>query len=136
MKILIVSLLAAIFVSGWAYVFYILYNNFQILRLRRENPIGDWKVFKMNDCEWVAARTLDEAKQTLATMVMVDGVVNDAFEEEFCENPHALSEDDLDTNTYTDDLSDPKSQKRTFREQLSDLYRSNSLPCYFASTEY
>lgn len=40
------------------------------------------KIFKMNDMEWVAAETLEEAKQCLAETIN-NGIVDKDFEDEF-----------------------------------------------------
>jgi hypothetical protein len=60
------------------------------------------KIYKMNEYDWVAAETLDEAKQALADTVN-DGKIGPEFEDEFIENPYEVSEEELNILKLVDD---------------------------------
>lgn len=89
------------------------------------------KVFAMNDCDWMAAETLEEA-----TAAYVKDFTGGREEHDVLDNPTEL----------TDVEAEPP-VKRTFREQRgrdgqADLQLSKLIaegqkfPCFFASTEY
>lgn len=92
------------------------------------------KIFKMNDADWVAAATLDEAKKCLAEMFS-DGNVTKDFEEEFIDQPHELDEAALTTLQFVDEEVEP-SVKRSFKDELAArIGRGEEFPQHFASTE-
>jgi len=94
------------------------------------------KVFRMNDHDWVAAETREQAEQ-FYRHVEVDEC--DLTEEEFREEqegqvPHELGSAAMTNLLFTDD--DGKT-KRTFQDQLDRLVEEKAeFPCIFASTEY
>lgn len=93
------------------------------------------KVFAMNDCDWYAAQTAEEAASCMAeTMgyksadeLRADGIIEAG-------HPRELSGEQLDKLKFFDEDADIT---RTFREHLDLLIiRGASLPCFFASTEF
>lgn len=92
------------------------------------------KIYKMNDCDWIAAENLDEAKLCLA--VLIDrGVVDAKFEEEYLDDPYEISEEQWDKLKFVDE-DDPK-DVRSFREELQRMMdKGTKFPAFFASTEY
>lgn len=116
------------------------------------------KIWKMNECDWVAAETLKDAKQCMADTVG-NGVVDDKFEEEFLEDPEEISEESMDKYTLGDedkqweasqaaDAQDELSWEEymeknyysklpSFRQALAKrIEAGDKPPFFFASTEY
>ena len=90
------------------------------------------KIFKMNDCDWVAAKTLEEAKLCLAKQ-MANGVVDEKFEEEFLDCPYELSEEDTERLKFVDENG---KTTRSFKiELLRRINGGEEFPQHFASTE-
>lgn len=88
---------------------------------------GVIRVYRMNDYDWVAARSLEEAKAEYLGTVTVDGP--GAFD-----NPKQLTDEEMLTTMFTDDDG---FGMLTFAERLSILVSSNTkFPCMFASTEW
>jgi hypothetical protein len=97
--------------------------------------VSDVKIFKLNDCDWVAATSLDEAIGCLATCVS-NGVVDDDFREEFLDDPYELNDADLDQLKFREE-DEPETEWRTFRAELQlRLEAGAKPPFFFASTEY
>jgi hypothetical protein len=87
------------------------------------------KIFGMNDCDWVAARTIEEARDFYRTFV--GKAAFEEYEEEGCE-PH--EEQRINNLPYTDD---EHPQPITFAEQLQRMIASGEqFPAFFATTEY
>jgi hypothetical protein len=84
------------------------------------------KVFAMNDFDWWAAETLEEAKLGYLKergMEEADGPFDD---------PHELDEEAMNHFQFNEDDG-----KRSFREQLERMVSSGQkFPAFFASTEY
>lgn len=94
------------------------------------NDINGIKIWNMDDCDWYAGRSLDEA---CALYKEHTGEMPDP------ENVSELSSDDLDRLKFIVDepnrVADPK--RISFREQLQNLVDAGeTFPFYFASTEY
>ena len=91
---------------------------------------GVMKIFSMNDCDWMAAETLEEAKAAyLAECWSGTGELDeDAFDD-----PDEISAAQYDGLLF----SDEDGTKRTFREQLQRMMESGreKFPTFFASTE-
>lgn len=92
------------------------------------------RVFRMNDCEWWLATTLEQAK---ADYMKTVGPMpeEDAFDE-----PHELSDDEL-LKLHFVDMDDGEraigKSRRTFREELSLQRAADPVtPRLFACTEY
>lgn len=82
------------------------------------------KIFQLNDCDWWAAESLQDAKDDyIAT-------VGDDYE---FDNPHELDEVTMDRlRFYEEDGS-----YRTFARELRRRIKSGQkFPCFFASTEW
>lgn len=96
------------------------------LRYREEKKwvsVKEIKLFKMNDYDWWAARSIEEAVQDYKTFCGEDGI----------KNPHELSEEEMNRLIFKDD----DGESRTFNEQLKkEIDRGAEFPCMFASTEY
>jgi hypothetical protein len=102
--------------------------------------IGGMKIFAMNDCDWYAARTEEEALQCMADTLSCKSVdecraeyVQDGL---ICE----LSEESLDVLKFHDegDGQDPETERTlTFRELLTELTTDVDMePTFLASTEF
>ncbi len=89
------------------------------------------KVFQMNDCDWMAAATPEEAKAAYSLFNHLD-----IPEEEMLEFPRELTDEEMDRLRYVDTEVQPESH-RTFREQLQHMIETGeTFPTFFASTEY
>ena len=100
-----------------------------------------WRVFKMDDCDWWLARTLEEARQSYQHETGVD--------DEAIEDARELSDEEMDRLTFVDvdDGERPVAEsRRSFREELRQrvelrerLKAEHGIepkPELFASTEY
>ena len=97
--------------------------------------MSEVKIWKMNDCDWVAAETLGQAKQCLADTVG-SGTVNKEFEDEFLDEPEALSPFEMKTLKFRDEDA-PKEKEISFKERLQFMIASGEkFPTFFASTEF
>lgn len=86
-----------------------------------------WRVYKLNDCDWWVARTLEEAK---ASFQATCGPMDD---EEAFDEPYELTDADMDRLKIVDH-DDPKTPAMTFRQYLDAM--APTKPDMFASTEY
>lgn len=90
------------------------------------------KIFMLNDYEWWAAETLQQAIDAYQKDYQLTDSDIEGDRPYFSE----LSDEAMDTLTFADDLEDKDSPTRSFREQLSILVESgNTFPCLFAATE-
>ena len=90
------------------------------------------KVFSMNDCDWVAAETLEEAKSWYKDFCSSS---SDPDEEVF-DDPHEVSSEDMKKLKFNDE-DGSKPVTRTFQEQLDRIVdRGEPFPLFFASSEY
>ena len=96
------------------------------------------KVFKLNEYDYVAAETMEDAKKCLAESIS-NGVVDQDFEDEYIDSPHELTEIEMDKMKLSD-LDDPNKKDDpapTFKQALQDMIESGeTFPTYFASSEY
>lgn len=88
------------------------------------------KVFKMNDCDWMAAKTITEAKKAYLELVVLGSLDDDeAFDDPSELGPKAMAHfryHDTDQNT-----------SRSFQDELeARIARGVVFPEYFATTEY
>lgn len=89
------------------------------------NDIDGIMIFAMNDCDWVAARTVDEA---ISFYLSLNGE-NELGAKE-------LSGTELDEHSYFLE-HEGKRTHTTFRDQLRKMVAAGeSFPAFFASTEY
>ena len=89
------------------------------------------KVFQVDACTWVAAKT---AKQAVEYATTIDGWELD----ETYNPPEEMSDADMDKYTFQDDVY-PKTKlsKRTFREQLQkQIDAGEGFPDFFATSEF
>jgi hypothetical protein len=100
------------------------------------------KIFAMNDCDWYAAESVEDALKAMAEVFSYkttpEGIA-DMREGLDVENPGEISDESMDSLIFTDDSDLPEGQivKRTFREQLAQMIADGQkFPCFFASTEY
>jgi hypothetical protein len=95
------------------------------------------KVFEVNDCDWVAAATLEDAMAFYAKECFA-GNRAEAFpdgEEEVAE----VTDEAMNRLKFRDDEfhDDDKATIRTFREELQRrIDAGDKFPQFFASTEY
>ena len=93
-------------------------------------------IFAMNDCDWVAAETMQQAKQCLADHVD-RGVVDEKFEQDFLDEPYKLSPLAMDKLKYIGDEDNPYEKPVTFTQELKNrIDAGEKFPQFFASTEY
>ena len=86
------------------------------------------KVFAMNDWDWWAAETLEEAKGAYWREMGIEDA-----DEDFLDDAHELDEEEMNHFQFNDD----DGTKRSFREQLKNMIASGAkFPAFFASTEY
>lgn len=85
------------------------------------------KVFRLNDCDWWAAHSLEEAiKDGAACMGLT--------EDEVADEPRELTEKEMDEFDFVDENGERQS---SFRERLQSLIKSGErFPCGFASSEW
>lgn len=88
------------------------------------------KVWTMNDCDWVAAGTLEEAREYYKEITGMDH--DECNFDDGSEEP--ISDEAMDKMKFHDEgLPEPI----TFRQQLDRLLaQGQQFPMFFASTEY
>ena len=91
-----------------------------------------WRIFRMDDCDWWVARTLQEAKASYQHETGVD--------DESIEDASELTDEELDRLRFVDtnEAGHPiKDSRCTFREELARRVSAGlSKPELFACTEY
>ena len=88
------------------------------------------KVFSMNDCDWWIAETIEDAKRDY--LAEVSGLPEDVLED-----PCEVSDADMDRLMFvTEPKLGIKSERHSFREELSRRVESGEGSQLFASTEY
>lgn len=88
------------------------------------------KIFKMNDCDWCAGEDLESVIKFYLDFIGCDA-------DEALDNPHELSESDMDRLIFTPDSCSDSPEKRSFRDELNRLLKVGEVfPMFFASTEY
>lgn len=86
------------------------------------------KIFKMNDCDWMAGEDAESVKKEYAANY------SDGDHEN--QEPRQLTEEELDNKKFFDTEIEPY-KHRTFREELQRLIDADaSFPRFFASTEF
>lgn len=104
--------------------------------------MADIKIFAMNDSDWCAAETLEDALKAMAENLDYETTpegIDDMRREFEVEDPGEISDESMDSLIFTDDSDLPEGQiiKRTFREQLARMIENETpFPCFFATTEY
>lgn len=93
-----------------------------------------WRVYRLTDYEWWVARTLEEAKEDAAKQWGY--TVDEAEEDEMFCDPEELSDAEMERLKFREDMLDPLSPVRTFREELDRMIAEGlSEPGFFAGTE-
>lgn len=89
------------------------------------------KIFKMNDCDWWMAPTLEEAIQGVKTEHPMDW-------EDMIEDPKELTDAQLDSHKFRLDEGEEDGERKhcSFREELDRRVAAGSKTELFASTEY
>lgn len=110
-----------------------------MLPVTKAPPIRVWR---LNDCDWVAARTLTEAIDCLCKITGISRA--EAVDES--DKPRALTVGELAKLTFvTDEEEDnvtaiegcPVYKRHSFAVELQRrMDRGDEFPCYFASTEF
>lgn len=96
-------------------------------------------VYSMNDSEWYAAETPQEALLEMAANL---GVSLHELMEDFTIHsggPQLLSDAQMQKMTIKEDEADENGESviRTFKEHLEEMVTDGvKFPCFFASTEY
>ncbi len=85
-------------------------------------------IFRLNDCDWWMAETLEEAITDFVKDVGMS-------EEEAIDNPAVLDEEQLESHIFTDHDA-ANSPRRTFKEELQLRIERGAKSEMFASTEY
>ena len=107
----------------------------------RKRVMADIKIFRMNDCEWYAAETAEDALKAMADNlcfeVTPEGIAAMRKEYEVGE-PIELTELYLDRLRFNRTNEDGETEETcTYREQLASMIADGEdFPCFFASTEY
>ena len=84
------------------------------------------KVFRMNDCDWMAGNTLKECKAEYLRFYTSE------LEDEAFDNPREMTQAQMEKYRFNGEPDE-----RSFREELSRLVESGAeFPRFFASTEY
>ena len=93
------------------------------------------KIYKVNDYDWIAASSLDDAIKCLSEM-LGDGIVDDKFKEEFIDDPHTLDSVAMDTMRFIDEDT-PNSPGITFTDELNRrIGLKQDFPQHFATSEW
>lgn len=91
--------------------------------------VSEMKIFRLNEYEWWAAETLEEAKQACLEETGLD-------ESEAFEDPCELSSEELDALIFVDDEG-PERRTIPFRQALDELIsKGQKFPCIFATSIY
>lgn len=86
------------------------------------------KVFEMNDCDWVAAATLESAVAHYLKEHAGGRSAEDAMD-----NPHELTEEEMESLIFSDEDRGRSSYKSRLDYLIAERVK---FPCLFASTEY
>ncbi len=93
-----------------------------------------WRVFRLTDYEWWVARTLDEAKADAAKEWGY--TVEEAERDEMFDEPHELSDAELENTKFQEYMDVATKRTCTFREELDRMIAAGlSEPGFFAGME-
>lgn len=90
--------------------------------------MSEWKVFQLNECDWIVARTMGEAQEELLAN----------YSETIDDNAHELTDEEMDVLTIRDcdENERPTGEILTFRESLARMVADGlKAPTLFCSTE-
>lgn len=96
--------------------------------------MAEIKIFAMNDCDWMAAETLEQAIQEYKANFSGDGF--GAFDEK--DSPRELTSEEMDRLMFRETGSDDEPlDKKSFRTKLEEMIADGEkFPAFFASTEF
>lgn len=101
--------------------------------------MGKIRIFKMNDYDWFAAESLEEAQ---GAMIRFFGPPTSSqsveeFLDEMQDNPHEVADEALDVLEFREDEDGDDSDKgKTFRQKLAEMIAAGEkFLTHFASTE-
>lgn len=90
------------------------------------------KIFSMNDCDWMAAETLEEAKAEYLATVW-SGIVDEGT----FDDPGEVPADKMQTMKFRREEDEPGPRVCSFQDELDRLIANGAkFPRFFASTEY
>lgn len=90
--------------------------------------MNDIKIFRMNDCDWWMAPSIEEAKKDFISNYGDDQLDESEIEE--------LNDDALDGLFYIEDWCEPTERRISFREALALRVAEGCHTELFATTEY
>jgi hypothetical protein len=99
------------------------------------------KIFAMNDCDWYAAETLEDALKAMAKNLACEATDEGIAEmrNDFdVDEPVELTDEDMDRLKFREEEEDGTLgvAMLTFREKLDEMIADgDEFPCFFASTE-
>ena len=112
------------------------------------NALNDeWKVWELNDYEWWLAPTKLQAMAAALnnyghvvsenpTLEEIQGLLAESFIAEFeIDSVRALTVEELDSQTFVDDLNGVEPVRRSFREELELRIKAGPKVEMFATTE-
>lgn len=87
-----------------------------------------FKVYKLNDCDWYMAETLEQA---------IEAALNDVcdHDDDYVDDPHELSPEAMESHTFND-WETGELVERTFAEELARRVASGPKAEMFATTEF
>lgn len=96
------------------------------------------KIFKIGDCDWIAAENIEDAKQCLFNMIEDKGKFTPEWEKNYVDGEeYELSENDLDRLIINIDPEENPKKTLTFREFLKQLQNEGEkFPSHFATSEW
>lgn len=103
--------------------------------------MADVKIFAMNNCDWYAGVTAEDALRGMAENLGFETTpegIAELRKEYTVEEPRELSAEEMDLCMYVEENEDstPSRVKRSFRAQLDQMIAAGEeFPCFFASTE-
>ena len=89
------------------------------------------KVFRMNDCDWMAGKDLKSCKAEYLRLYTSE------LEEDAFDNPREMTQAQMERYWFHGEPDEPNAGVRSFQEELDRLVTSGAeFPRFFASTEY
>lgn len=86
------------------------------------------RVFKLNECDWYMAETLEQA---IASYMLETGLPRD----EAADEPRELTAEEMQRLVFVDDDNHVNEVRRSFAEELGRRLATDPRPQLFASTE-
>ncbi len=96
------------------------------------NEMKEAHVYSMNDCDWVAAFSLESA------VAWYKHEIGGSTGDEVLDDPSELDDAEMASLKFRHDRDgDPEGPTISFRARLAELAaEAQEFPCFFASTEY